>query len=1047
MPSTWSAIVTVITTGTNLGNSCAPPPVPPLPPAPPPPSPSPPSPSPPVPSPPLPPLSPRPPVPPQPPENLHISHCPPEPVAGLCLGNLVAISLVASLASNSTAASYAQCIKPANFDAYGVVVNVEVQPQVLNEAPLMFTGNGTESAGNVTLPSSGVSNFSFTWSIPEGINNMSSLVEMIGYAGPPPPPPPPAPPGSVCSCASRPVFGSCPSGTTLASVTITSNDSVPAYVECIPSPTYNIYSNVYVFSTCFRWNCYPQSFLDQPITMSALGMTEYYNITQYQNLNLLPGGPSQLVISEPGLVNTNVWAHPSNTSIPELEPWTSSQVIDLPVFGLQSIDVVINVPGLPWLDSSTVNIQIQGLASPPPSPASPPPPLRPPFPPLPPVPTNATVVVASFVLLQYIPSQAALEAILNTDSAAVTATLTGYILTWPMGFTNYLAITDCSPCAQQAFLTSLASNLGIPFSAFSCSCSLEYVSVGSRRRLQQESLRELDASSACSNVRIQVQVTMALNLQQVTSLGGLPQVANFTQQDLYAIYGTNSICLGTFVEGTQVQVSQILYNTRRQALGDGRSSNAPSVGTGISTRDKITAPKEEDTHGITTGRKLTQSGPINPSQCAQLASVIMVPPSQVVNLSCTSSSYIPPPLPSPPRPPNLSPPGGVKVSPSNNFPPQPTPPPNSPESSPAGGNGGGLSSFGGLSAGAIAGIVVGAVLLFLLLILLAYWFYKWRREQFHKPEEQQEPGGRPLPNPFVETQYNPAYVDTLAAAGGGEHNERGGGSRQGSMFMTNNPAYDVPAPPAAASTGVIPTAPCTSAPDPSSSTGTGSTAKGSTEAVAKHGWLQFIQPLTITEHEPQALAADELVARAASLPLTPSGAIGVLGAGVQRGASFLATPRTQNTMMREHVAVMTPRSRLLQDAPSLPPSRRQSRNGGGAAVMTVAAERPVVTTAKRISGSGFAYPVMGLQAAPQSISRNNSFHRQLVEAAGYAVPSSDAGGSQEQQVSPAVSQRTSFAWGSFIPTARPPQRSISLPKPTGKRFSSNGESTAAAGPP
>jgi hypothetical protein len=88
-----------------------------------------------------------------------------------------------------------------------------------------------------------------------------------------------------------------------------------------------------------------------------------------------------------------------------------------------------------------------------------------------------------------------------------------------------------------------------------------------------------------------------------------------------------------------VQVNQILYGTRRQALDEGKS-NVPKAS--ISTRDKMTAFGEDKdaqvaSTGMTSlvgwasgpGRKLTQSGPLTPSQCAQLASLIIAPSSQV----------------------------------------------------------------------------------------------------------------------------------------------------------------------------------------------------------------------------------------------------------------------------------------------------------------------------------------------------------------------------------------------------------------------------------
>ena len=174
----------------------------------------------------------------------------------------------------------------------GVNVAVSGPPKLALELPVAFSGTGYYDVGNVTLPPSGVANFTFTWIVPVGFDDLSAAVEMHAWPGPPPPSPPPAPPGTVCGCAPTPVDGVCDAGTTLARVALTLNASVPAYLECIPSPQYDIFAGFFAFSTCYQWACFPAAFSHQPFTISVL------NITQY-NVAQIPGGLSRILVRIP----------------------------------------------------------------------------------------------------------------------------------------------------------------------------------------------------------------------------------------------------------------------------------------------------------------------------------------------------------------------------------------------------------------------------------------------------------------------------------------------------------------------------------------------------------------------------------------------------------------------------------------------------------------------------------------------------------------------------------------------------------------------------
>ena len=320
----------------------------------------------------------------------------------------------------------------------GVNVAVFGTPKVPFDPSVSFNGTGYYNLGNITLPPSGVSNLTFTWTVPVGFDDLSAAVEMHAWPGPPPPSPPPAPPGTVCGCAPPPVDGVCESGTTLSTVTVTVDASIPAYLQCIPSPQYDIFVGFFAFSTCYQWACYPPAFKGKPFTLSVL------NISQY-NIDLIPGGASQVLLSnlKPVLGNTTVTLHPAANASASLGPFTTDAVTNIPSDGLSSIDIVISIPAYPWLDVNSVAVEIHP-ASPPSPPAPPAPPPRPPSPPLPPVPPNTTIVIASFVLLQYIENQTVLDNLLNATSAEISAQLTGYLLTMPTAFTVSLrSIMHC----------------------------------------------------------------------------------------------------------------------------------------------------------------------------------------------------------------------------------------------------------------------------------------------------------------------------------------------------------------------------------------------------------------------------------------------------------------------------------------------------------------------------------------------------------------------------------------------------------------------------
>ena len=155
-----------------------------------------------------------------------------------------------------------------------------------------FSGTSYYNVGNITLPPSGVDNFTFTWTVPIGFDDLSAAVVMDAFAGPPPPAPPPHAPGTFCGCMLTPdaTFGKCPAGTQLGVVSL-ANDSSVTYRECLPNAQYNIFTRMFAFSHCFSWDCFPAAFKGRSFTITVA------NITQY-NIADMPAGVWQVRVSD-----------------------------------------------------------------------------------------------------------------------------------------------------------------------------------------------------------------------------------------------------------------------------------------------------------------------------------------------------------------------------------------------------------------------------------------------------------------------------------------------------------------------------------------------------------------------------------------------------------------------------------------------------------------------------------------------------------------------------------------------------------------------------
>lgn len=174
----------------------------------------------------------------------------------------------------------------------GVVIEVEGPPQnsTAGEPSVFFNGTAIDNdrnfIGNVTLPPSGVNNFTFTWTIPVGMDDLSAAVVMDYVSGPAPPAPPPDAPGTRCQCMPQPdpVKGTCEDGRTLTFVDLAiPNASVPTYKECQPNAVYDLFTGYFAYSMCFNWRCLPSAFNGKPYVITIPEMVQW-------NVPLMPSG-------------------------------------------------------------------------------------------------------------------------------------------------------------------------------------------------------------------------------------------------------------------------------------------------------------------------------------------------------------------------------------------------------------------------------------------------------------------------------------------------------------------------------------------------------------------------------------------------------------------------------------------------------------------------------------------------------------------------------------------------------------------------------------
>ncbi|KAL6764333.1 hypothetical protein V8C86DRAFT_3209110 [Haematococcus lacustris] len=233
------------------------------------------------------------------------------------------------------------------------------------------------------------------------------------------------------------------------SAAVTMVDAGQAEALCVPLPAFDIFAQQFAFSTCWRWSCLSLAFRgpQRPEVIKPYTIT-VTNITQY-NLDQMPGGTSRLTLLKPLAVNMSLLLHPVGDSSPDalMGPFTSAAALLADTAG---VDMLVWTRR--WL--------------------------------------------------------ADLDGIVSRASAAIQADISSYLLSLPVAFTDFTALTDCSAASRTRFTASVAASLGLSATSVSATCRLGSNS-GARRRgraLAQSS----PVGSLCADeaVRAVVQVSL-----------------------------------------------------------------------------------------------------------------------------------------------------------------------------------------------------------------------------------------------------------------------------------------------------------------------------------------------------------------------------------------------------------------------------------------------------------------------------------------------------------------------------------------------------------
>ncbi|KAG2453051.1 hypothetical protein HYH02_002386 [Chlamydomonas schloesseri] len=447
--------------------------------------------------------------------------CWPRTLNGTCPGIKVPILLETQDNWDGRGMSLMQCIDPANYDiytgrmAYSYCWRYACLPDVFSTRPFKATckdlerwniakmqGNFTiymqrtegvrmtvtgkpkndslpnvvYTAGNsgkvVSLPPGGVGNFTFEYIVPPGFDDLSAAVVMETGPRPPPPPSPPGPPGSSCACPLKPletVGGSataCNSTFATIKMVAVNDTSVEPEYRCTSWPNYDLLLQDMAWSYCWRYDCLREDFWGKPYTATIEQVTKH-NIAKitparYQLVHLV--APFGMTITttfhyadgsmEPAAYNSTVGS-----------PVASGRVQEVTVLPLASLSIQFFIPAVWGIDGMAAAVllrHIDGTDIPlPPAPPSPPP--APPAPPPRPATEPSVLVTTDFLVMASVP--------LATLTASGNVVQSGYFVTIPIKFYDFLDMPDCGDAARAAMQAKVAAAFGIAnASSVSVSC-------------------------------------------------------------------------------------------------------------------------------------------------------------------------------------------------------------------------------------------------------------------------------------------------------------------------------------------------------------------------------------------------------------------------------------------------------------------------------------------------------------------------------------------------------------------------------------------------
>eukprot|EP00198_Chlamydomonas_reinhardtii_P005212 XP_001694548.1 predicted protein [Chlamydomonas reinhardtii] len=448
---------------------------------------------------------------------------------GTCPGIKVPILLETQDNWDNRGMSVMQCIDPANFDiytgrmAYSYCWRYACLPDVFSTRPfkatckdlerwniakmqgnftlfmqrtegvrMTVTGRRADDGTVVTLPPGGVGNFTFEYIIPPGFDDLSAAVVMETGPRPPPPPSPPGPPGSSCACPLRPletVGGSattCNSTFATIKMEVVNDTSVQPEYRCTSWPNYDLLLQDMAWSYCWRYDCLRTDFWGKAYTATIEQVTKH-NIAQmtparYQLIHFV--APYGMTITTTFYFADAAMA-PAACNSTVGSPVVSGRVQEVTLMPLSNLTIQFYIPavwGIDGMAAAVVLRHIDGTDIPlPPAPPSPPP--APPAPPPLPATEASVLVTTDFLVLASVPVAA-----LTSGSSNVVQS--GYFVTLPIKFYDFLDMPDCGDASRAAMQTKVAAAFGIA-NASSVTVSCRFAAPASDQPILRRLMRAL----------------------------------------------------------------------------------------------------------------------------------------------------------------------------------------------------------------------------------------------------------------------------------------------------------------------------------------------------------------------------------------------------------------------------------------------------------------------------------------------------------------------------------------------------------------------------